>query len=113
VGYRLGSAEAMAAAADALAADVDSTDPEHAMLAHYTRAAALAFGGDWAAARVAGLRAVDLLEGEPSLRDEPRHLVTAVLAPAWAGEPELVRGYLDRRMDAARALGAWACCRSH
>jgi len=106
VGYRLGSAEAMAAAADALAADVDSTDPEHAMLAHYTRAAALAFSGDWVAARVAGLRAVDLLEGEPSLRDEPRHLVTAVLAPAWAGEPELVRGYLDRRMDAARALGA-------
>ena len=106
VGYRLGSAGAMTAAADALAADADSADPEQAMLVHYTRAAALAFGGDWAAARVAGLRAVDLLEGAPSLRDDPRHLVTAVLAPGWAGEPGLVRGYLDRRMDAARARGA-------
>ena len=106
VGYRLGSAEAMSAAADALAAGADSADPEQAMLAHYTRAAALAFGGDWAGARNAALRAVDLLEGESRLRDEPRYLVAALLAPAWAGEPERVLGYLDRRMDTARALGA-------
>ena len=96
----------MTAAADALAADADSGDPEQAMLAHYTRAAALAFSGDWAGARVAGLRALDLLEGEPRLRDEPRYLVAALLAPAWAGEPDRVLGYLDRRMDAARGLGA-------
>ncbi len=37
----------MTAAADALQADADLTDPEQEMLACYTRGAALAFNGRW------------------------------------------------------------------
>src|SRR6185503_13331652 len=57
VNYRLGSALGVAAAADALAAVADLTDPEQEMLACYTRAAALAFAGSKELARPPGLRA--------------------------------------------------------
>jgi len=76
------------------------------MLACYTRAAALAFTGQWERARPAGLRAIEILESEPALRDDPRYLVVALLAAGWAGEPALAMNYLDRRIDAARARGA-------
>ena len=106
VSYRLGSAQGVAEAADALAAVADLTDPEQEMLARYTQAAALAFAGSWEEARPPGLRALELLESEPALRDDPRYLVIALLAAGWIGEPERAIAYLDRRIDAARARGA-------
>ena len=96
----------MADAADALAAVADLTDPEQEMLACYTRAAALAFAGQWEQARPPGLRALELLESEPALRDDPRYLVVALLAAGWIGEPARALTYVDRRLDAARARGA-------
>jgi len=87
VNYRLGSAQGVAAAADALAAVADLTDPEQEMLACYTRSAALAFAGQWEQARPPGLRALELLESEPALRDDPRYLAIAILAAGWIGEP--------------------------
>ena len=104
--YRLGSAQGVTDAADALAAVADLTDPEQEMLACYTRAAALAFAGQWERARPPGLRAIELLESEPALRDDPRYLVVALLAAGWIGEPLRALTYLDRRIDAARARGA-------
>ena len=96
----------VADAADALAAVADLNDPEQEMLACYTRAAALAFAGKWAAARLPGLRALELWKSEPALRDDPRYLVIALLAAGWIGEPTRALTYLDRRIDAARARGA-------
>ncbi len=106
VNYRLGSALGVAEAADALAAVADLTDPEQEMLACYTRAAALAFAGSWEQARPPGLRALELLESEPALRDDPRYLVIALLTAGWIGEPLRATAYMDRRIDAARARGA-------
>jgi DNA-binding CsgD family transcriptional regulator/tetratricopeptide (TPR) repeat protein len=106
VNYRLGSARGVADAANALAAVADLTDPEQEMLTSYTRAAALAFNGQWERARPPGLRAMELLESEPALRDDPRYLVIALLTAGWIGEPARALTYLDRRLDAARARGA-------
>jgi DNA-binding CsgD family transcriptional regulator len=104
VGYRLGSLEAMVAAADALQAGADSADPEHEMLACLCRGAALAFSGRWDEAYAPSLRALELLESAPAL-NEPRHLVWGVAA-SWAGELERGLASVDRRLDTARALGA-------
>ena len=106
VSYRLGSAKGVAEAADALAAVADLSDPEQEMLACYTRAAALAFAGSWDQARPPGLRALELLESETALRDDPRYLVIALLTAGWIREPLRVAAYMDRRIAAARARGA-------
>ena len=106
VSYRLGSPQGVADAAEALAAVADLTDPEQEMLACYTRAAALAFAGHWEQARPPGMRALELLETEPALRDDPRYLVIAILAAGWIREPQRAMTYMDRRIDAARASGA-------
>lgn len=93
VNYRLGSSAGVAEAADALAAVADLSDPEQEMLSLYTRAAALAFAGQWALARPPGLRALELLESEAALRDDPRYLTIALLTAGWIGEPTLALNY--------------------
>ncbi|MGS0685395.1 AAA family ATPase [Nakamurella sp. GG22] len=104
--YRLSSAQGMAAAAAALREYADPAEPEQEMLACYTSGAALAFGGEWDLAHPPMSRALELLETDPVLRDEPRYLSTAMLAPAWMGEPARILGFLDRRLDTARDMGA-------
>ena len=104
--YRLSSAHGMAAAAESLRECADPAEPEQEMLACYTTGAALAFGGAWDLARPPMARALELLETDPVLRDEPRYLSTAMLAPAWMGEPSRILGFLDRRLDKAREMGA-------
>ena len=106
VNYRLGSATGVSEAAAAIAAVADLNDPEQEMLTCYTRSAALAFGGRWDEARIPGLRAMELLESVPALRDDPRYLAIALLAGGWTDEPARALAYLDRRLDAARARGA-------
>jgi DNA-binding CsgD family transcriptional regulator/tetratricopeptide (TPR) repeat protein len=106
VGYRLGSPAAVAEAAAEMRATADPQDAEQAALADFTEAMALAFGGRWAQARGPALRALDRLETDPRLRDAPRHLVVAVLAPSWAAEVSRARAVLERRLAAARAAGA-------
>ena len=59
------------------------------MLAAYSLGAAETFGGDAARGRELMLRAVDLLEGEPTLRDDPRHLVTSILVARWLSDPTI------------------------
>jgi DNA-binding CsgD family transcriptional regulator len=106
VGYRTGQPEAMASAARSAAGLADASDPEQEMLARYTEAAALAVAGRWEQAHAPAARALELLETDPVLRDEPRHLALALLAAGWMREPLRAAGFLDRRMDRARALGA-------
>ena len=104
--YRLSSAHGMAAAAESLRECADPAEPEQEMLACYTTGAALAFGGAWDLARPPMARALELLETDPVLRNEPRYLSTAMLAPAWMGEPSRILGFLDRRLDKSREMGA-------
>ena len=52
------------------------------------------------------MRAIEILESDPALRDDPRYLLVALLAAGWAGQPALATTYMDRRVAAARALGA-------
>ncbi len=104
--YRLGDMAGMLTAAERLAEVADEADPEQRMLAAYSLGAAETFGGDAARGRELMLRAVDLLEGEPTLRDDPRHLVTSILVARWLSDPMIAFGYVPRRMDAARERGA-------
>jgi DNA-binding CsgD family transcriptional regulator len=104
--YRLGDMVGMLTAAERLAEVADEADPEQRMLAAYSLGAAEIFGGDAARGRELMLRALDLLEGEPMLRDDPRHLLTALLVARWLSDPMIAFGYLPRRMDAARERGA-------
>ena len=108
VSYRLGSPESMTAAADALEASIDPAgpiDPEHEMLACCVRGAALAFSGRWEEAYPPSLRALELLETEPALRDDPAHLVWGVAA-GWGEELQRGLATVGERLDNARALGA-------
>lgn len=106
VGYRLGDPAAMSSAATSMAAEVDSTDPEQQMLADYVQGAAAAFGGRWEECRPSMMRAVQLLESDPRLREDPRYLVHALSACAWLRDIELAATFADRRMRTARDTGA-------
>jgi DNA-binding CsgD family transcriptional regulator/tetratricopeptide (TPR) repeat protein len=104
--YRLGRPDGMATAAQVATDLADPADPEQELLARHTEGAALAFGGRWTEAYAPLARALELLESVPALRDEPRHLATALLTVGWMGEPVRALQFLDRRLDAARATGA-------
>ena len=104
--YRLGSARGMAEVAEAIERHGDARDPEQAMLVAYSAAAALAFAGRWDEAASPALRALDLLEQTPVLRDDPRYLQVAGLAAGWARTFEHVYRDAPRRLELARSLGA-------
>ncbi|HEY5881002.1 MAG TPA: AAA family ATPase [Nakamurella sp.] len=104
--YRLGSAQGMGAAADAIRSCADTRDPEQAMLVAHSAAAALAFAGRWDAAAEPARRALELLEQTPGLQDDPRYLLTAGLAASWAGTLALAYGDAPRRLRVARSQGA-------
>ncbi len=106
VGYRLGDPAAMGSAAAAMTAEADTTDPEQRMLADYVQGAAAAFAGRWEECRPSMLRAVELLESDPRLREDPRYLVHALSACAWLRDVQLATTFADRRMRSARATGA-------
>lgn len=94
------------AAADRAAAVADQSDPEQAMLAAYLSGAARVVEGrpDLGAPLVR--RAVDLLESDPVMRDDPRHLLVALFCTFWLRDPTIALGYFDRRINRTRELGA-------
>ncbi len=96
----------MTEAADRAAEVADRTDPEQAMLAAYLSGAARVVEGrpDLGAPLVH--QAMGLLESDPVLRDDPRHLVVSLLCVRWLMDPSAAAGYADRRIDRARAAGA-------
>ena len=104
--YLLGSARGMTDAADAVEHHADPADPEQAMLISYSRAAALAFTGNWAAAAAPAARALDLLQQTPGLRDNPRYLAATGLASGWAGRFTDVFEQAPARLASARSAGA-------
>jgi DNA-binding NarL/FixJ family response regulator len=104
--YLLGSARGMADAAGAVERYADPLNPEQAMLAAYSRAAALAFTGNWEAAAAPAVRALDLIEQTPALGDNPRYLTVTGLASGWAGRFTDIFEKAPGRLASARSAGA-------
>lgn len=104
--YLLGSGPGIADAADAIDRHSDPADPEQAMLAAYSRAAALAFSGHWAAAAGPAERALELIAQTPALRDNPRYLANTGLVSGWAGRFTDVFDQAPDRLASARSVGA-------
>jgi DNA-binding CsgD family transcriptional regulator len=52
-------------------------------------------------------RAIELVQTVDVLRDDPRHLGSAAMAPSWVNEPQVGRALADRAIARARELGAF------
>jgi DNA-binding CsgD family transcriptional regulator len=110
--YLLDDSPGVSAVAAQAEARADDADPEQAMLAAYLAGSASVFAGQPEAGAPFVVRALELLESEPALRDDPRHLSVALLCARWLGDPHYVVGGLSvvqigwRRIQAAREQGA-------
>ncbi|HLL62025.1 MAG TPA: AAA family ATPase, partial [Propionibacteriaceae bacterium] len=110
--YLLDDPAGVAAAAAAARRDADPADPEQVMLAAYLSGAAAVFAGRLAEGADETVRALDLLEGQPSLRDDPRYLTLVPLCARWLLNPHHRVGGLSlvqiatRRVAVARERGA-------
>jgi DNA-binding CsgD family transcriptional regulator len=96
----------MAAAADRVAVVADRTDPEQAMLAAYLPGAARVNEGRPDLGTPLLHEAIELLESDPDLRDDPRHLMVSLLCARWLMDPSSAVGYAERRINRAREVGA-------
>ena len=110
--YLLDDQEGNWQAAARAVARADETDPEQAMLAAYLSGAAYVFAGQPEEGAPRVVRALELLESEPSLRDDPRHLSLALLCARWLLDPSYLVGGVPvveigwRRIRSARSQGA-------
>ena len=102
----------MSTAAERAVSAADPADPEQAMLAAYLSGAAQVFAGRLEPGAADVSRALDLLESEPSLFNDPRHLHVMLLSARWLMDlPYEVDGTSVtqigfRRIAAARERGA-------
>ena len=96
----------MTAAADRAAAVADRTDPEQAMLAAYLSGAARVVEGRPDLGAPLLHQAIEWLESDPVLRDDPRHLMVSLLCARWLMDPSSALGYAERRINRAREAGA-------
>lgn len=97
----------MLRAGEELARTADRSDAEQCMLADATLGAAFVFSGRLEEGRALAAAALEQVESDPRLRDDPRHLATALLLARWAGD--LRRAPFSaarRRLQRARDLGA-------
>jgi DNA-binding CsgD family transcriptional regulator len=104
--YRLDDPVGMRAAAETLASSADPREPEQRMLAAYSLGAAHVFDGDQAFGHDLVRQAMELLETEEALRDDPRYLLLALLVGRWLGDLAVMAPALDRRLRRAREMGA-------
>ena len=104
--YIFDDSAGMTAVAERASRAADPTDPEQAMLAAYLTGAAEVFAGRGDRGRPLVRHALDLLETEPSLRDDPRYLVVALLTVRWLMDPGEGVAFGSRRIAAARERGA-------
>lgn len=104
--HLLDDTDGMTAAADRAALVADRTDPEQAMLAAYLPGAARVVEGRPDLGAPLLHRAIELLESDPVLRDDPRHLMVSLLCARWLMDPSSALGYAERRINRAREAGA-------
>ncbi|HEY6594089.1 MAG TPA: LuxR C-terminal-related transcriptional regulator, partial [Asanoa sp.] len=105
--YNVGDPARMDAVAARAAAEADPDDPDQAMLAAYIVGAAHIFRGRPDVGGPLVRRAIDLLETDPELRDDPRHLIVSMFAALWLTDPRVAQPYADRRLARAREVGAF------
>jgi DNA-binding NarL/FixJ family response regulator len=106
--HRLGDYQALAAVGDELAAVADRDDPHQRFLSDWVRGATALVRGNHDVGRTLLTQAVDLYQAHPALRDDPRHLLPAVLSTGFLDlPPDRVRLFEDRLVH-ARTLGALA-----
>jgi DNA-binding NarL/FixJ family response regulator len=96
----------MIAAADRASVVADGNDPEQAMVGAYLTGAARVVEGRPAVGAPLIQEAIRLLESDPALRDDPRHLVVSLLCARWLMDPSVAVSYAERRIDRAREAGA-------
>jgi DNA-binding CsgD family transcriptional regulator len=104
--YLLDDTSALAAAADRAAAVADEADPEQAMLAAYLPGMARVVEGRPELGVPLVRRALELLESDPVLRDDPRQLSVLLLCARWLMDPSAVADSVGRRFARAREAGA-------
>ncbi len=51
-------------------------------------------------------QAIEWLESDPVLRDDPRHLMVSLLCARWLMDPSSAQDYAERRINRAREAGA-------
>lgn len=106
ISYVIGDVDAITAAAERADREADRADPEQGMQRDYLVGMATVLSGDPVAAADPLGRALAALEGEPALRDDPRHTLVSLLVARWALDPALAVPFAERRLAQARALGA-------
>lgn len=104
--HALDDLSGVVAAADRAAMVADRSDPEQAMLADYLPGAARVIEGRPDLGGPLLQRAVELLESDPELRDDPRHLTVALFCAFWLRDSTVAVGYAERRISRARETGA-------
>jgi DNA-binding CsgD family transcriptional regulator len=105
--YMRDDRDGMLQAGEELAGSADRSDPEQRMLADAALGAALVFAGRLEEGRALARAALRLAETDPRLRDDPKHLTTALLLARWAGDLRAADvPAAARRIRRARELGA-------
>ena len=104
--HRMGDVPGMRSTADLIAPDLDAPDARRATLAAWVRGSALVQGGEPDLGRSLLQRAVERMDGEPVLREDPRFLVLFILGHAWLGDAHAAAPSIERRIRVARERGA-------
>jgi DNA-binding CsgD family transcriptional regulator len=104
--FRLNDLSSLGDTAGRISRFADATDPEQQVLADFVTGVSKIVGGDADAGRRLVGRAMEVLDSEPSLRDDPRFLIHALLGASWLGDTRRPRARLERRMRVAREQGA-------
>jgi DNA-binding CsgD family transcriptional regulator len=104
--HALDDLNGVVAAADRAAVVADRTDPEQAMLAAYLPGAARVIEGRPDLGAPLLTQAVEQLESDPVLRDDPRHLIVALFCAFWLRDSAVAVGHAERRISRARETGA-------
>jgi DNA-binding CsgD family transcriptional regulator len=104
--HRMGDVPGMRAAADVIAPDLDAPDTQRATLAAWVRGFALVQCGEPELGHPLLHSAVQRMDSEPGLRDDPRFLVLFMLGHAWLGDAHTAVASIERRIRVARERGA-------
>jgi DNA-binding CsgD family transcriptional regulator len=96
----------MISAAVVAKAAADPDDPEQAMHAAFVEGAALVVQGHLDLGFPLLRQAIELLETDPSLRDDPRHLAVSAMVVRYLMDPRSALPFAERRLTTAREVGA-------
>ena len=108
VRHRLDDSAGLIAAARDMAAVCDHADPHQRFLSRYFEGVAALMLGEYEAGRSSMTSAMQLLQSNPDLGDDPRYLPLAVLSAGWLGVTTDIVRFIEGRLAHARDRGALA-----